>query len=127
MNKLFVLIFIFFFCGSTIAKERVSIEIKTDIPSGTKPKRAPLYVSDIYIEEHVLSFGNELIGKEVQVYEGDLVVFSGIIDANGKLFLPEALYGIYDFVIDINIYQIIGHINILDSISPEIVDTNDNK
>ena len=56
MNKLFVLIFIFFFCGSTIAKERVSIEIKTDIPSGTKPKRAPLYVSDIYIEEHVLSF-----------------------------------------------------------------------
>ena len=126
MNKSFILIFLFFFCGSTIAKERVSIEIKTDIPSGTKPKRAPLYVSDIYIEEHVLFFGNELIGKEVQVYEGDLVVFSGNIDANGKLFLPEELYGIYDFIIGVNSYQIIGHINILDSISSEIVDSNDN-
>ena len=104
----------------------MSIEIKTDIPSGTKPKRAPLYVSDIYIEEHVLFFGNELIGKEVQVYEGDLVVFSGNIDANGKLFLPEELYGIYDFIIGVNSYQIIGHINILDSISSEIVDSNDN-
>ncbi len=99
-----------FHCESLYSQnnEPVPLHIKTGstIANGNSneqpgPARSPIYIPSVFLADHTLYFEESCIGCEVLILQDDEVVYSAVVDENGTVELPDALYGVYE----IQLYQ----------------------
>ena len=63
--------------------------------------RGPIEIPTAYYEDYVLSFDSSCIGCTVELVQNDVVVFTGVVDSNGEVEIPETLVGL----IELRIYR----------------------
>lgn len=57
--------------------------------------RSPIPPPEVYIEGGILYFDTSFSGCTVQILQNDDVVYSDVVDDNGKVFLPLYLNGVF--------------------------------
>lgn len=63
--------------------------------SGDKPK-GPILIPTVYYEDYVLTFDSSCIGCTIELVQDDEVVFTGVVDTNGEVEIPETLVGLVE-------------------------------
>lgn len=64
--------------------------------NGGGANRAPILTPEVYIDDYTLIFDTSFEGLSVELLQDDEVVYSGIIDENGEVVLPDYLVGEYE-------------------------------
>ena len=67
---------------------------------GDHPK-APVQIPTVYYEDYVLTFDSSCIGCTIELVQDDEVVFTGVVNANGEVEIPDTLVGL----IELRIYR----------------------
>ena len=62
---------------------------------GDKPK-GPIETPTVYYEDYVLTFDSNCIGCTIELVQDDEVVFTGVVDPNGEVEIPETLVGLVE-------------------------------
>ena len=63
--------------------------------SGGYPK-GPILIPTVYYEDYVLTFDSSCIGCTIELVQDDEVVFTGVVDTNGEVEIPETLVGLVE-------------------------------
>ena len=63
--------------------------------------RGPIEIPTVYYEDYVLSFDSSCIGCTIELVQNDVVVFTGVVDPNGEVEIPDTLVGL----IELRIYR----------------------
>lgn len=50
----------------------------------------------VYYEDYVLTFDSSCIGCTIELVQNDEVVFTGVVDSNGEVEIPETLVGLVE-------------------------------
>lgn len=62
---------------------------------GDDPK-GPILIPTVYYEDYVLTFDSSCIGCAIELVQDDEVVFTGVVDTNGEVEIPETLVGLVE-------------------------------
>lgn len=95
-----------FLCGICNVNAQTGIPLGPEIidnqghDHGDDP-RGPIEIPTAYYEDYVLSFDSSCIGCTVELEQNDVVVFTGVVDSNGEVEIPETLVGL----IELRIYR----------------------
>lgn len=96
---------LFLFCASLVkAQTHVPLEpeivVNQGSEQGDKPK-GPILIPTVYYEDYVLTFDSSCIGCTIELVQDDEVVFTGVVNANGEVEIPDTLVGL----IELRIYR----------------------
>ncbi len=69
-------------------------------PHGNDPK-SPVLLPTVYYEDYVLTFDSSCIGCTIELVQNDVVVFTGVVDPNGEVEIPDTLVGL----VELRIYR----------------------
>ena len=75
--------------------------------SGDYP-RGPINSLVVYYEDYVLMFDSSCIGCTIELVQDDEVVFTGVVDTNGEVEIPDTLVGLVELRIRKNGITYIG-------------------
>lgn len=75
--------------------------------SGDDP-RGPINSLVVYYEDYVLMFDSSCIGCTIELVQNDEVVFTGVVDTNGEVEIPDTLVGLVELRIRKNGITYIG-------------------
>lgn len=95
-----------FLFGVSIVNAQTNVPLQPEIvvnqghDHGDKP-RGPIEIPTVYYEDYVLSFDSSCIGCTVELVQNDVVVFTGVVDPNGEVEIPETLVGL----VELRIYK----------------------
>ena len=96
---------LFLLCASLVkAQTHVPLEpeivVNQGSEQGDKPK-GPILIPTVYYEDYVLTFDSSCIGCTIELVQDDEVVFTGVVNANGEVEIPDTLVGL----IELRIYR----------------------
>ena len=74
---------------------------------GNNP-RGPIDSLVVYYEDYVLMFDSSCIGCTIELVQDDEVVFTGVVDTNGEVEIPDTLVGMVELRIRKNGITYIG-------------------
>ena len=74
---------------------------------GANP-RTPIELPTVYYEDYVLMFDSSCIGCTIELVQDDEVVFTGVVDTNGEVEIPDTLVGMVELRIRKNGITYIG-------------------
>ena len=63
--------------------------------------RGPINLPTVYYEDYVLMFDNSCIGCSVELVQDNEVVFTGVVNTNGDVEIPDTLVGL----VELRIYR----------------------
>ena len=63
--------------------------------------RGPINLLVVYYEDYVLMFDSCCIGCTIKLVQDDEVVFTGVVDTNGEVEIPDTLVGL----VELRIYR----------------------
>jgi hypothetical protein len=91
---------LFLLCASLVkAQTHVPLEpeivVNQGSEQGDKPK-GPILIPTVYYEDYVLTFDSSCIGCTIELVQDDEVVFTGVVDTNGEVEIPETLVGLVE-------------------------------
>ena len=70
--------------------------------------RGPINLPTVYYEDYVLMFDSSCIGCTIELVQNDEVVFTGVVDTNGEVEIPDTLVGLVELRIRKNGITYIG-------------------
>ncbi len=91
---------LFLFCASLVNAQSI-VPLEPEIidnqgnDSGDDPK-GPILIPTVYYEDYVLTFDSSCIGCTIELVQDDEVVFTGVVDTNGEVEIPETLVGLVE-------------------------------
>ena len=95
-----------FLCCVSIVNAQTNVPLEPEIVDGqgsdhgANPK-APVQIPTVYYEDYVLTFDSSCIGCTIELVQDDEVVFTGVVNANGEVEIPDTLVGL----IELRIYR----------------------
>ncbi|MBR6892796.1 MAG: hypothetical protein IKN15_06120 [Bacteroidaceae bacterium] len=96
---------LFLFCASLVkAQTHVPLEPEIVVNQGSEQgdhPKAPVQIPTVYYEDYVLTFDSSCIGCTIELVQDDEVVFTGVVNANGEVEIPDTLVGL----IELRIYR----------------------
>lgn len=78
----------------------IPVQYPPELPHGADPK-SPVLLPTVYYENYVLTFDSSCIGCTIELVQDDEVVFTGVVNANGEVEIPDTLVGL----IELRIYR----------------------
>lgn len=112
---LFLSLFVFAtFVSATAEKKEVVINpiAQTGYGHGNDRPRSPIYVPHILIEDNIIFFDISCIGCSFHLFQGDVIVYSDVVDMNGETQLPSNLSGVYQLHLQFGSITFIGEIEL---------------
>jgi len=103
LKKMLTILLFFLGYGIINAQGEVIVYPPEQGPSGehgANPK-APVQIPTVYYEDYVLMFDSSCIGCTIELVQNDEVVFTGVVDTNGEVEIPETLVGL----VELRIYR----------------------
>ena len=103
LKKMLIILLFFLGYGIINAQGEVIVYPPEQGPSGehgANPK-APVQIPTVYYEDYVLMFDSSCIGCTIELVQNDEVVFTGVVDTNGEVEIPETLVGL----VELRIYR----------------------
>ena len=104
MKKLIILALCMLFGSvSLVCAQSGPGEVPLEPPStnhGADPK-SPVLLPTVYYENYVLTFDSSCIGCTIELVQNDVVVFTGVVDSNGEVEIPDTLVGL----VELRIYR----------------------
>lgn len=102
------------FASATAEKKDVIINPMNNTSSseGTKPERSPIRTPYVSIEDYTLYFDISCIGCTIDLFQGDVIVYSDVVDGNGEVLLPSNFSGVYQLQLQFGSITFVGDIEL---------------
>lgn len=79
---------------------------------GHLPARSPINVPSISIEDYTMFFDLSCIGCTIDLFQGDVIVYSDVVDGNGEVLLPSNFSGVYQLQLQFGSITFVGDIEL---------------
>lgn len=79
--------------------------------SGNHP-RSPIRIPNVTIDGYVLTFDSFCVNCSIQLLQDDIVIWSGAVDENGEVVLPDYLIGTYTLQFQLGSITFFGEISL---------------
>ena len=87
--------------ASATSPIKVSFPIENPYPGHDSHGRTLDELPTVYYADYVLTFDSSCIGCTIELVQDDEVVFTGVVNANGEVEIPDTLVGL----IELRIYR----------------------
>lgn len=89
-----------FMCASLMSAQPAPVPIEPEIKDNQGldqggGNKAPVQTPTVTIEDYTLTFSAPCVGCMVELMQGDVVVYTAFVDANGEVEIPSTLSGTF--------------------------------
>lgn len=78
---------------------------------GNDRPRSPIQAPYVSIEDYTLFFDSSCIGCTIDLLQGDVIVYSDVVDENGEIQLPSNFSGVYQLQLKFGSITFVGEID----------------
>lgn len=79
---------------------------------GNQPSRGPIRSPRVSIEDYTLFFDSSCTGCNIDLLQGDVIVYSDVVDGNGEVQLPSNFSGVYQLQLQFGSITFVGEIEL---------------
>ncbi|MBR0046157.1 MAG: hypothetical protein IJP75_04640 [Bacteroidaceae bacterium] len=117
MKRKFIMLMLMLAASCSIttfaSEERKTVKITQHGSNHNRPKRSPVALPEVYIDDYTLTFDESCIGCPLTLIdEDDNIVYTTIIDETGIVELPNTLSGIFEIEIERGSITFVGEIEL---------------